>query len=158
MYSSSLPPLIAEDADIGRKVVAVHQFHLEKDQLGTGRIELEAIPVLARGRGYDVLPRGAGKRQVLQFVAGGGHHLPRAIGVASCHVWLGPAASGQRLICRWYAAGRRALRRHAQFGAASGAEEAVEIGVAGVQRLGEQHAAAFHHRHRDARVGTQGGG
>ena len=65
----------AEEADVGGDVVAVHQFDLKEDELGTGGIEFEAVPVFAGGGVGGVLAGGAGKREVLDFIAGGGDEL-----------------------------------------------------------------------------------
>ena len=155
MYSSSLPALTRKDADVGRNVVAVGQFHLEKDELGTRRIELEAVPVLARGSRYDFLPRGAGKRQVLQFIAGRGHHLPQSDCGRVLPRVVGSGGKRPSIDLQMVTDGGGPLRRHSQFSGASSAKEAVQIRIAGMQSFAQQHPSAFHKRHRDARLRTQ---
>ena len=80
----------AEEGDVGGEVVAIHQFELEEDEFGTRGIEFEAVPVFAGGSGHRVLAGGAGKREVLQFVAGGGDELAQRDGLGVLPGVVGP--------------------------------------------------------------------
>ena len=91
----------AEDADVDRNVVAIHQFHLEEDELGT-RANRTRSGTSVRRRERIPCPaarcREAAGTPVRRWRRS---RVARArCGVASCQVWLGPAASGQRLICK----------------------------------------------------------
>ncbi len=143
----------AEEADVGGDVVAVHQFDLKEDELGTGRVEFEAVPVLAGEGGDGVLAGGTGKRQVLEFIAGGGDELAERDGRGMLPGVVGSGGEGPAIDLQMVAG--RAFRRDtfhddAQLGGAGGTEEAVQVGVAGMEGLGEQDAGAFDDRHRDA--------
>ena len=149
----------AEEADVGGDVVAVHQLHLEEDELGTRGVEFEAVPVFAGGGVSGVLARGAGKRQVLEFIAGGGDELAERDGCGVLPGVVGSGGEGPAIDLQMVAVFRRDPIRHdAQLGGAGRTEEGVEVGVAGMQGLGEQDAVAFDHRDGDASGGAQVGG
>ena len=151
MNSSGLPAFDAEEADVGGDIVAVHQLHLKEDELGTRGIEFEAVPVFAGGGVGCVLAGGAGKRQVFEFIAGGSDELAECDGRGVLPGVVGSGGEGPAIDLQMVAAFRRdTFRDDAQLGGAGGTEEAVEVGVAGVESLTEQDAVAFDHRDRDA--------
>ena len=87
----------AEDGDVHREVVAVHQFDLEEDELGGRGIEGEAVPVIAGGGGDHFAAGGAGEGQVLEFVAGCGDELAEGDGQGVLPAVIGSGGQGRAI-------------------------------------------------------------
>ncbi len=149
------PAVDPKDADIGRNVVAVRQFHLGKTSLGRAP---------SNSKRYQWSPAGADTISFREVPCTGRYSnsslaavttSPRATGVASLPRMVGSRGTRPAIDLQMVSSRRRTLRRHPQFGATRGTKEAVQIRIAGMQRLTEQHAAAFHDRYADACPRTQ---
>ena len=140
----------AINRNIHRHIVAIHQFQLEEDQLRFGGMEAETIPVFRR---IDTCPcaacRAPGNTRLRPRMRR--PSAPSIIGEAPCQEWFPPclsdADSGSGLICTAIRSahsrcGESQLRR----GSLRQTKRRIQIAIAGMQGLGEQHAAAISQR------------